>query len=299
MKQLCFLCSLAILTYGHTQDTIVHTFDVNPSTMIAVEVLEITTDHEYLFRVNKDKIVDGITLSVSPSNYERIQGDYCDYLLFDSRNVKITIAANLPDSFFTVAKDGTQTMSLDFYYSYVDMENLVEFDSVTNNFVSSIIHINDEYQVTDYRLDPDIQRRRIDGNILRFKGVIDKMHIEVSFVPREYIPKRILVQKEIEVNGDLTLNIWDDIMEDGDVINLWIGGFCLAENLEVSKKKVEYKITEKMFGASDTLEIRIDNVDEGKVPPNTVIVELKGKGVQENMRINTTSNMSKVIILTK
>tara|TARA_B110000285_G_C15112239_1_gene611836 strand:+ start:1396 stop:2295 length:900 start_codon:yes stop_codon:yes gene_type:complete len=299
MKQLCILFSLIIYTTCYAQDSIVHTFDINPLAMTAVEVLEITTDHEYLFRVDKDKVIDGITLSVSPANYERIEGDDCDYLLFDSSFVKITLAAILPDSFFTVSSNGTHSMSLDFHYSYVDLESFTEFDSTTNNFVYSIIHINDAYKVIDYKLDPDIQRKRIDGNILRFKGLVEKMHIEVQFVPRETIPKRKLLQKEIQIDGDVVLKIWDDIKEDGDIINLWIGDFCIAENLTVSKKKMEYKISESMFGSNDTLEIRIDNVDEGKVPPNTVIAELRGKGVKENMRINTTSNMSKIIVLTK
>lgn len=299
MKRLCILLCLIFFTNVYAQDTIVHTFEINPTRMVAVEVFEITTDHEYVFRVNKDKVIDGITFSVSPKNYKRIESDDYDYLVFDSSFVKITIAANLPDSFFTISSDSTHSMFLDFNYGYVDLESLVEFDSTSNNFVYSIIHINDAYRVIDYKLNPDIERKRIDGNILRFKGIIDKMHIEVSFIPREHIPKRIIIQKEIEVNGDLTLNIWDDIVEDDDIINLWIGSFCLAENLQVSKKKIEYKITEEMFGISDTLEIRIDNVSEGQVPPNTVIAELRGKGVQENMRINTTSNMSKVIVLTK
>ena len=170
MIKLCILFNLLMWTGIHAQDTIVHIFDVNPSTMTAVESIEITTSEEFSFQINKGVIVDGIALSVSPLNYERISGNDFDYLVFDSTNVKITMAAILPDSFFTVSEDGTYTMLLDFDYNYLDIKDVIEVDSSTNNFIYSIIHINDDYQVTDYKLDPDIERRRIDGNFLRFKG---------------------------------------------------------------------------------------------------------------------------------
>jgi hypothetical protein len=131
------------------------------------------------------------------------------------------------------------------------------------------------------------------------------MNVEIDYIRKKEnatkpnSKKEIVVQKEINFKGTLTLSVWDDVQEDGDIISLWLGDICLAKNIKVSKEKVNYKITKEMFGSSDVLNIRIDNVDEGTIPPNTVLVELRGEGVNENMRINTTKSMSKEIVLRK
>lgn len=303
MKFLEILLTLFCAIQLNAQNSIVHTIHINPNTKILKETIEIVTNVEYLFKIEKD--LKGKTVSFSPVNYQKIEGESFDYLLFKGPKIEIVYTEKMKEFNFTFSKNDIQTVSVDFNYNYLSGDNAIDYDSTTNNIVSSIIQIDGDYEILNYRFNPDIIGKSIDGNNVRFKGNVNKMHVEIDYIRNKGTvniangKKEVIVQKEINYKGTLTLSVWDDAQEDGDIISLWLGDICLAKNLKVSKEKVNYKITKEMFGVNNTLNIRIDNVDEGSIPPNTVLVELTGDGVHENMRINTTSNMSKEIILRK
>lgn len=303
MKYFFVLICIFAGVHLNAQNSIVHIIEINPETKIVKEAIEIVTNVDYLFKIEKD--LKGKTVAISPANYQRVEGDVYDFLLFSTPKIEIVYTEKISDDYFKISKSGIHTFSVDFNYNYLSGENLIDYDSTTNNMVSSVIQINDEYEILNYRFNPDILGKSIDGNQVRFKGNVNKMNVEIDYIRKKEIvktsntAKEIIVQKEIEFKGTLTLSVWDDVQEDGDIISLWLGEVCLAKNLKVSKDKVNFKITKEMFGSSDVLNIRIDDVDEGTVPPNTVLVELRGEGVHENMRINTTSNMSKEIVLKK
>jgi len=134
---------------------------------------------------------------------------------------------------------------------------------------------------------------------LRIKGKSDKVNFQVSYRPKEIEKKKVIVAQELYITKDLDIYIWDESKEDKDVINLYINEFLIAENLITSRKKNEYKITMNMFATSDTLRVRIDNVDEGSVPPNTVVVELKNDKVSELIHVSTQKEISKEILIIK
>jgi len=303
MKYFFALISLFASVHLNAQNSIVHIIEINPETKIAKEAIEIVTNVDYLFKIEKD--LKGKTVAIYPTNYQRIEGDVYDFLLFSAPKIEIVYTEKISDNYFKISQNGIHTVSIDFNYNYLSGDNSIDYDSTTNNMVSSVIQINDQYEILNYRFNPDILGKSIDGNQVRFKGNVNKMNVEIDYIRKKENVKtsnttrEIIVQKEIQFKGTLTLSVWDDVQEDGDIISLWLGEICLAKNLKVSKEKMNYKITKEMFGASNTLNIRIDNVDEGTIPPNTVLVELRGEGVNENMRINTTSNMSKEIILKK
>lgn len=303
MKYYIIFFSVIGSVYLNAQNSIVHTIDINPDTRIEKEIIEIVTNTEYLFKIEKD--LESKSVAISPSNYKTIQGEDYNFLLFKGPKVEVVYTEKIEDAKFSISNNDIHTVSVDFNYNYLNEANTIDYDSTTNNIVSSIVQITGEYEILNYRFNPDIQGKSIDGNNVRFKGNVNKMNVEIDFIRKKKnvvkpnSKKEIFVQKEINFKGTLTLSVWDDVQEDGDIISLWLGEICLAKNLKVSKEKVNYKITKEMFGASNTLNIRIDNVDEGTVPPNTVLVELRGDGVNENMRINTTTNMSKEIILRK
>ncbi len=134
---------------------------------------------------------------------------------------------------------------------------------------------------------------------MRIKGKSDKVNFQVSYRPKEIEKKKVIVAQELYITKDLDIYIWDESKEDKDVINLYINEFLIAENLITSRKKNEYKITMNMFATSDTLRVRIDNVDEGSVPPNTVVVELKNDKVSELIHVSTQKEISKEILIIK
>lgn len=299
-----FFILINLIFYGiqlSAQSSINHIVEITPETQIIKETVEIRTKSEYLFKIDKE--LNGKTVSISPKNYKLIEGDQYNFLLFESPKIEVVFFEKMPEEKFRVSSNGVFTVGIDFNYNYLYQDNKVDYDPTTNNSVSSSIQINGDYEILNYRFNPDIKGIEVFDNQISFKGNINKMNVEIDYQLRKKEVKelsqnkKVIVEKEIIFNDVLTLSVWDDVQEDGDIISLWLGEICLAKNLKVSKEKMSYKITKEMFGSDNTLNIRIDNVDEGAIPPNTVLVELRGKGVTENMRINTTNSMSKEIVL--
>lgn len=301
-----FFILINLIFYGiqlSAQSSINHIVEITPETQIINQTIEIRTKAEYLFKIDKE--LKGKTVSISPKNYKVIEGGQYNFLLFDSPKIEVVYTEKIPEDKFRVSSNGVYTVGIDFNYNYLNQDNKVDYDPTTNNSVSSTIQINGDYEILNYRFNPDIQGKEMENNQIRFKGNVNKMRVEIDYVLRknEFIElsknKKVVLEKEVAFNDMLTLSVWDDVQEDGDIISLWLGEICLAKNLKVSKEKVSYKITKEMFGSENTLNIRIDNVDEGAIPPNTVLIELRGKGVDENLRINTTDKLSKKIVLRK
>lgn len=301
-----FFVSILLLMHSvqlHAQNTINHIVVIDPDKMTISEKIEINTSAEYLFKIEKD--LNGKKIEIYPNKYDRIEGTEYDFLLFDAPKIEVVYSEKISENKIQILSNGIRTIAVDFIYNYLNDNNVIDYDPSTNNEVSTIVKINGDYDILNYRFNPDIKGIGVFDNQISFKGNVNKMNVEIDYQLRKNgvkelrQNKKVIVEKEIIFNDVLTLSVWDDVQEDGDIISLWLGEICLAKNLKVSKEKVSYKITKEMFGSDNTLNIRIDNVDEGAIPPNTVLIELRGKGVTENMRINTTDSMSKEIILRK
>ena len=268
-----------------------------------IETTDIQINSEYLLRVEKGQVIDGQSFSVFPTNYVRLDGDGFDLLLFDSPKIKVVSRSKLPNEMFPTSESGIQSVSVDFNNNYLKEETAIDYDPNTNNVILSKLELEGDFEIIGYRFIPEIDNNRIEGNQITFNGNVNRFKIEVDFAKKkqseETTERKSLVEKEIDYKGELTLSVWDDVQEDGDIISLWLGEICLAKNLKVTKEKVKYRITKEMFGKNNVLRIRIDNVDEGTVPPNTVLVELRGNGVNEIFKVNTTNNLSKEIVLRK
>jgi hypothetical protein len=75
--------------------------------------------------------------------------------------------------------------------------------------------------------------------------------------------------EELVLNWDkksLIIEIWDDFIEDGDVVSIYNNGKLILSEYTIrkEKKRIEIPITEK----SHTIEVRA--INEGSSPPNTV-----------------------------
>lgn len=294
---LSLLCAVQLIA----QTTIEHAINVNPSTKEMSETIEVKINAGYLFRIDRGKVVDGKTFSVFPSDYVRLNGEEFDLLLFDAPIIKIVSKTTVPNSLFKVLSTGVKTVSVDFNNNYLKEDTSIDYDPTTNNVIHSKLELEGDYEIIDYRFIPELEKKQIEGNQISFKGNVNRLTVEVDYAPKKEkiieIEKQTLVEKQVNFKGELTLNVWDDAQEDGDIISLWVGEVCVARQLKVSKSKTTFTIKENMFGSSKELRVRIENVDEGSVPPNTVLVELTGNGVNEIMKVNTSSMTSKEIVL--
>lgn len=303
MKICSILLCLLFAVQLKAQNELFHTIRVNITSKELTETIEVKATGDYLLRIEKGKVIDGKTFSVFPTNYKRFNAGKYDMLLFSSPVVAIVSNTKIPDALFKVSKSGVKTVSVEFNNNYLKEETSIDYDPSTNNVLYSKLELEGDFDIIDYRFIPELEKKKIEGNQISFKGNVNRLTIEVDYVPKKEkiieTKKQTLVEKQVEFKGELTLNVWDDAQEDGDIISLWVGEVCVARELKVSKSKTTFIIKENMFGSSKELHVRIDNVDEGSVPPNTVLVELTGNGVNEIMKVNTTSITSKEIVLVR
>lgn len=301
MKVFLFLFQLILVSASSlAQSSICHTIVIDPIQLQHHETIEIETKAEYLLRIEKDQIIDDDAFSIYPKDYKRLDGEDFDLLLFDSPKIKIEKKESLPKTSIQ-SNSGIQTVSLELRNNYLRNNQAFDYDPHTNSSIQTKLFIKGDFEVLGFRCFPDITKKTISGNQIEFNGNLNQIRIEVDFSPlkheRSFESKNAVVEKKIKFNNDVTLTVWDDVQEDGDVISIWLGSICLAKRLKVSKEKVSYRITKEMFGGEKSLIIRIDNVDDGSIPPNTVLVHLQGDGVDETLNIHTTDQLSKEIIL--
>jgi hypothetical protein len=69
---------------------------------------------------------------------------------------------------------------------------------------------------------------------------------------------------------ELTISVWDNGTEDGDVITLFFNGHQLAKQHRISKNKSNYRV--KLSGNENFLILQAD--DLGSIKPNTVAVSI-------------------------
>lgn len=83
--------------------------------------------------------------------------------------------------------------------------------------------------------------------------------------------RKLKLQRTIEVKSqDLTISVWDNGTEDGDVITLFFNGQQLAKQHRISKNKSNYRV--KLSGDENFLILQAD--DLGSIKPNTVAVSI-------------------------
>lgn len=83
--------------------------------------------------------------------------------------------------------------------------------------------------------------------------------------------RKLKLQRTIEVkSSDLTISVWDNGTEDGDVITLFFNGQQLAKQHRISKNKSNYRV--KLSGDENFLILQAD--DLGSIKPNTVAVSI-------------------------
>ncbi|BDS10444.1 hypothetical protein [Aureispira anguillae] len=124
----------------------------------------------------------------------------------------------------------------------------------------------------------------------KFKSLINKNEVEIeSNLPVKdftfeikYVkqnPNLKTVIDSLDIYGDVILKIYDASREDGDIINVFIDHKIVLEQFKARNKPVKIPIE-----ANATSTIRIENVDEGKFPPNTVVVEILEKNGRKKLQ---------------
>lgn len=89
--------------------------------------------------------------------------------------------------------------------------------------------------------------------------------------------RKLKLQRTIQVKAsELTISVWDNGTEDGDVITLFFNGHQLAKQHRISKNKSNYRV--KLTGNENFLILQAE--DLGSIKPNTVAVSIND-GIRE------------------
>lgn len=91
-----------------------------------------------------------------------------------------------------------------------------------------------------------------------------------------------VISKRYRVRGNVVLKIYDKSKEDGDIINLYIDDKLILENYVAKNQAKRLKVT-----VQNKKYIRIQNVHEGSIPPNTVVVEIREGGKVRKLDVET------------
>jgi hypothetical protein len=90
---------------------------------------------------------------------------------------------------------------------------------------------------------------------------------------------------------EIQINVFDSRMEDGDMINLYHNELLILKN-HIATSKV-HKISRNLYEGINVF--RIEAVNEGKVSPNTVFIEIVGNetvNLQSMLKTKETSTIS-------
>ena len=96
-----------------------------------------------------------------------------------------------------------------------------------------------------------------------------------QLVEKESVIKK--VSKELKVKGNVVLKIYDKSKEDGDIVNIFVDDKLILSNYEARKraKRINVEVGKGTY-------IKVQNVHEGAIPPNTVVIEVRdGERIQK------------------
>lgn len=89
--------------------------------------------------------------------------------------------------------------------------------------------------------------------------------------------RQITFKHTIEVESKyITVKLWDNAQEDGDIIDLRINGDVALSHVLVQKKP--YEVILPLLERENTLELFA--INEGKIPPNTAAISISSSGVE-------------------
>ena len=92
-------------------------------------------------------------------------------------------------------------------------------------------------------------------------------------------------------NEDISIEVWDNNQEDGDIISLSLNGEYLCKNLEVKKEKVQFKIPN--LQGKNLLILHAENL--GSIPPNTAALRIVSGNETKEVVLNSDQGKSEAI----
>jgi hypothetical protein len=181
------------------------------------------------------------------------------------------------DSIYTITNIGRN------YKTFDELEEIKGFGSTefyTTAYISLWLHPSYEFiSIKENVENADFNYTNKNEIVIKAINIKD-LAFEIKYRRKKTDIK--VTTQDIHVKGDFKLKIYDDKLEDGDVVNIYIDDKLILENYEAKKRPKTILIKTKSFN-----QIRIENVNEGKIPPNTVTVEIIDQEKANKLNVKT------------
>ncbi len=140
------------------------------------------------------------------------------------------------------------------------------------------------------KVDPSAKSRSSKSSI---PGITGKPGGSVPFlftVGTTFDGKPLFFVKTVTVSStQVTIHVWDDALEDGDIITLYLNDRPIVSNFRLKNSKHTVNATLKR-GKANTLYLYAHNL--GEYPPNTAAIQLEAKDETKNFVLSSTLESS-------
>jgi hypothetical protein len=113
--------------------------------------------------------------------------------------------------------------------------------------------------------------------------------------PAEIDGRKTVVSKTLAVkNRTISMKVWDNSIEDGDVISIYINGKKLYSNIELKNKPQEFLI--KLEPGENFITAHAENF--GRKEPNTAAISVNDGKKEQKLTLNATKNTEETMKIT-
>ena len=145
----------------------------------------------------------------------------------------------------------------------------------------------------NFRADGDTQSKVINQNCIRS----DRSYMLIDDVSVKTPPVMVTTKvkdKFSSLKKYVDIFVWDHEVEDGDSINIYVNDKMVLSHYLIRKKKKKLKIS---LEAGSNL-FKVEAINLGRIPPNTVSISISDKTKKKNYILNSTLKESEAIEIT-
>lgn len=111
----------------------------------------------------------------------------------------------------------------------------------------------------------------------------------------EFAGRKISYVRELVVNSkDISIELWDNKEQDGDVVSVYLNGDPIIANYSLTKDR---KLFQLQLDGSKSNDIFLYAHNLGTIPPNTVSIEISDGSLSEKIVLNSDLSSSEAVLI--
>ncbi len=184
------------------------------------------------------------------------------------------------------------------FYYYYNSELLTATNQVGSGFIFQMNKSFEKYKIEDLKFFefPNYFKVIYPEKLKDDEDLIVSSDDNIELIP-DKLKERIVTasNRSIQVDNEIIeLELFDHMIQDGDIISLNFNGDWILENHSIEKKPTKIKLQLNVTGKNYLL-LHAENI--GKRPPNTMAISYIYKGKKEQILLKSDLNSSELIEL--